>query len=725
MVGAKWTATVAAALAWASFALGQSAGTPAPAAEYPRIVTVQELGKPAQRCRVLRTWRESDGMIAFEVQVITTGERMTLVESSAISTRAGSVPGSQMHAMASRIYHWSPGSAPPAGAPLAPADAVVVRPPATPAAGSDANAGYNQYQSWPSPTSPYTVVVPPASQATAGRTFSPYTSQNLRDPVTGRDVTVNGQTVSRQAGGKDKVVTERAEPSDWHRSWGRADDHRARVPKVDLPHADASQPDPLKDPENFSRRPLDNFDLPPKKDGKKPDQGSMAPQGLAKNGVQPAALQADGKPAPAAGNPPNGQGVAPCPANCCNGVVMCQDRLTVIKESPTLVAVFQRLWGCQPCANACDPCQPAAAPVVVRPQPRPKEVCIVTSQPVLVKPQPVVVSEKVVRTPKPKPPAKAKESKPRVVKATSKKPAVAKAAPPKPKAVQPAPPLVPPPPQDHTPPGLRSVMSASTDAGQIVYVPVPIITVPPLRNPAALMAPAQAQQVPPPPPQRPQPPEGMNAFTTPEAPPPAGQPTPPEMANAFTVPAEEGQPNMAYGLNPGMYAVSMSGRPFPGYSQGINPYVYVAQPYMAAPPTRFPWSYPQTASVPMMPAVAQAIYRGSNRGGTTKPAVAVPQMIAALKDSLYPSHREWAAGILAGLDWHQHPEALAALLRAAHDDPAATVRAACARGLGKMNADTQAVRDTLQALKADASPLVVQDAEQALTRLNGIAAKAK
>src|SRR5437879_6584888 len=103
MVGCKWKRTVVAAFAWAGLAWGQSSETAAPPSlENPRIITVQELGKGPQRCRVLRSWREHSGMVAFEVQSISTGERLTIVENGAISTRAGSQPGSRMETMTTR-----------------------------------------------------------------------------------------------------------------------------------------------------------------------------------------------------------------------------------------------------------------------------------------------------------------------------------------------------------------------------------------------------------------------------------------------------------------------------------------------------------------------------------------------------------------------------------------------------------------------------------------------
>jgi hypothetical protein len=92
----------------------------------------------------------------------------------------------------------------------------------------------------------------------------------------------------------------------------------------------------------------------------------------------------------------------------------------------------------------------------------------------------------------------------------------------------------------------------------------------------------------------------------------------------------------------------------------------------------------------------------------------VHRMVTALRDSLYPSQREWAAQSLSAADWRSHPEVIQALTTAARDDPAATVRAGCVRCLTRMKANTAPVLSVVRDLRKDADPRVRQEAEQAL-----------
>jgi hypothetical protein len=93
------------------------------------------------------------------------------------------------------------------------------------------------------------------------------------------------------------------------------------------------------------------------------------------------------------------------------------------------------------------------------------------------------------------------------------------------------------------------------------------------------------------------------------------------------------------------------------------------------------------------------------------------QLQLVLSEDLMPSHREKAAEILSAMDWRQNREVLPALLKAAGQDPAASVRAACVRCLVKMRADTLETIQLLQLLQADADPRVRGEADRALGAL--------
>src|SRR5207247_8218170 len=84
-------------------------------------------------------------------------------------------------------------------------------------------------------------------------------------------------------------------------------------------------------------------------------------------------------------------------------------------------------------------------------------------------------------------------------------------------------------------------------------------------------------------------------------------------------------------------------------------------------------------------------------------AAAVPdvmQIEATLHDSLLPSQREMSAELLSNWDTSREPTVIPALLHAAGEDPAGTVRAACVHCLVKMRAKAPEVVRVLLRLKA-------------------------
>ncbi len=133
MVRSKWRKSFMTTLAWVGLVVGQlpvsQAAAPTPVTG--RVMVVQEHGKPAQRCLVLRSWTLPDGTEAFEVQGLETGEVMTIVEAGSAAPAVQSAPHKTM---STRIFHWGKSQAPPAGAPLAP-PTVIVSGPEPPLAG--------------------------------------------------------------------------------------------------------------------------------------------------------------------------------------------------------------------------------------------------------------------------------------------------------------------------------------------------------------------------------------------------------------------------------------------------------------------------------------------------------------------------------------------------------------------------------------------------------------
>ncbi len=93
------------------------------------------------------------------------------------------------------------------------------------------------------------------------------------------------------------------------------------------------------------------------------------------------------------------------------------------------------------------------------------------------------------------------------------------------------------------------------------------------------------------------------------------------------------------------------------------------------------------------------------------------EYLRVLKDSIYPSQREWAAEQVSACDWRKNEAVVDALIAAAKEDPAATVRAGCVRCLTKMKVNTVPVVVAVQALKADADPRVRTEVDEALSTL--------
>jgi hypothetical protein len=229
------------------------------------------------------------------------------------------------------------------------------------------------------------------------------------------------------------------------------------------------------------------------------------------------------------------------------------------------------------------------------------------------------------------------------------------------------------------PSGMQSVVAAGDGPAQ--YMPVPIMTQPPVTR-------------------MPQPP---NPVRQPQGMP--GMPPQEQFVNAFTPPPQE-QPPMpmaGYGMYPrGVmqtgFVPPMIRNPYPQVAMG-GPMVPMGYPG-PIPPT--PYGAPSQPSMQMLPPV--------NTGY-------MEQQLAALKNALFPSHREMAAIQLTAYNAQYYPQVVRALVMSAKDDPAASVRAACVNGLVKLRANTPEVIGVLNQLRNDDDPRVRQEVDQAMARM--------
>src|SRR5438445_11231876 len=122
MVRSIWRGTVLGVLASTGLAWGQQAVVPpVPSIDtVGRIITVTEMGKPGQKCKVMREWKTADGSIARQVVDLHSGEKMTIVETGVLSGPIPGQPGGHLKSNTSRIYHWGRSETAPAGVPTPP-----------------------------------------------------------------------------------------------------------------------------------------------------------------------------------------------------------------------------------------------------------------------------------------------------------------------------------------------------------------------------------------------------------------------------------------------------------------------------------------------------------------------------------------------------------------------------------------------------------------------------
>src|SRR5438105_4325076 len=100
MVRSLWCSALAVMFMGIGWAWSQtpSVPSPMPSSLSGRIMVVRDSGHTL-RCRVLVDWRLKDGTKAYELEVVDSGEKLTIVEEGAATTVPGNRPGSQVRAL--------------------------------------------------------------------------------------------------------------------------------------------------------------------------------------------------------------------------------------------------------------------------------------------------------------------------------------------------------------------------------------------------------------------------------------------------------------------------------------------------------------------------------------------------------------------------------------------------------------------------------------------------
>jgi hypothetical protein len=662
MFRAKWSTIVAAALSCCGPVLAQQA---LPAPNVPRVVTIQEEGKPAMQCRVLKTWKSGPSDV-FEVESLTTGERITLVESGPLSRHSGG--GKVVQEVRSHIYHWVHNTR-PSDAPMAPADAIVPGTPKSPVQLAQ-------------PTKPIMLPTPPPAPPVAKVTpaFNPQPAPTLATvtpvvrtaeappPVPPASVVpavpVPPATGSAPSAPGSNADAAPAKPSNWRLSWGKASDHKSEEPapvavgerppshmppKEDLPQATKTSTDPLADPEGFSPYELKHKEGSFQTLEVKPGEGVNAKKKDEDKSADSAEeASADGSADAKKAEPSS---------------VDKKDTVATEKKDEK-----------KPDSDKTD-----AAKQAEKKDAKPAEKKPATKD-----------SDKA--------PAKKPEQGATLGERFKSFFARKEADKPKPEAA----------PEEDPSTGMRSVYAASEAAGAPKPAPggmppPPVITITdadPSNAFTTVVKRSKAKKMPS---------EQANAFDgtarqAPSMPPyqvPQGTPPVPPPGYAGVPPTP-----------PGVAPIQPSVPPTYGYAPaapaGVMPVAY-ANPNMPRPgmaPTR-----PMMDRGPVATAPAAA---PGQANASSSPDTA--QLLLVLRSSLFPSNREWAVEQLSHADWHSNPVIVEMLLQSARNDPAPSVRESCVRNLGKMNAKTPSVVEALTALQKDENDGVRSEVTRTLAK---------
>jgi hypothetical protein len=229
---------------------------------------VREPGRPDQKCRILKTWKQTDGTMAFEVQCLETEEYLTLVEMP--SSEGGIADSSR--GMKSRIYHWGQSVTPPAGVPHMPAAPISPKKdsqPLPPAEASDS----------PVPSKVIEEKQPAEKSEKDSLNKAGSASPPILEPAHVPAPTGTADKVEPKYALPESPETkpgpiqvETAPPSNWQESWGKADDHRSQLPAEKV-----SQTPPANSPTEPAMVPASEKASPEQKPSSGSDQAMPLP----------------------------------------------------------------------------------------------------------------------------------------------------------------------------------------------------------------------------------------------------------------------------------------------------------------------------------------------------------------------------------------------------------------------------------------------------------------
>jgi hypothetical protein len=801
-------AAVVVGLAWTGLAGAQSSSP----LEKAHFINVSEEGKPPQRCKLLKTWRDAKGAPVFQVQAVDTGEMMTIVGTSPHGA------GSDPREMTTRIFRWGRSTKPPAGVPVPPPSIAAPATSSQPASVRKPPAVAPQpIRSAPVVSSPQ----PTSATLTWQKPKPASTSTPAQPTITPNTVTNNKPASSTVAAKPTSVVkgeTQSMKPISTHTAQYSS---ASSLPAASTANRLTSKPAPTAVAVKSS----------PVVSSKPPQLTPLGTQVVQYSPASPKANQlpevpkaGDSQPrlaplpAGSIGNPKSCNGACPQPCEpCCKPCNPCgQSSCVCGTPSPMRQPLIGRLFKSNtPCPCTTVACQPP-------PSVPTQSVATSAMRPAAATPPPVTVVKTTAEPAKSsdwrkswgkvepwKESAKANSVKPiEVAKHVDSKPIeVTKRVDPKPVAMEASKqsnPL-------NNPDQYRDLVMTSRLAnskipqqGQPSAVKRPLFAkrppmgpMPPARpaeevmtangpsnGPANLpMSPGQMVAVSADEPNAfwsPKSPSGkekekINAFDRPAEPLPQGvppaiagvppaipgvppslpgvaiglmpprgpvmnMPTPPlpataaqrgpvammpdsgvpgAMGNAFTLPATSrpipadfgGTPQEPNGFDP----LTRGGQGAPPRVYGMGMAGAYRQPMsnMVAMGPQAPMGVNPLMSVPPTPPNMQAVASST----TSASSGSVPQLLAALKDSLCPSEREAAAEQLSELNWRMQPLVVESLMKSAREDPAATVRAACVHALAHMKVDTPAACALVRDMRSDRDPHVRQEAEEALNAL--------